>query len=307
MPTAPHVRSRPYACAGDTSIDLRQFEARTRLRAAATTFRSIPLVLRQTATTSCVTSRVAAEVEAILSANPDVRYDFVDDAAADAFMASHFAGSSVLHAYRKLCRGAARSDLWRYCALQVKGGIYLDLDSSLKRGASLRQLLYADAPSYFDDDGNLVQWFLAAAPGSNLLNRTIGLVTERVLGSEPNIFYATGPTAYNDAFALEVGMPDELRFYSLHPNKTAEQQDRERRGARTRFLRAHGARILPRNGDLVQNYLAEPGFYLHSQVRDLPTHYDHVGFGHTPTPRLYCDGGAVGGHGRGGRQGHLSR
>lgn len=250
-------------------------------------YRSIPFVLRQTATTSCVTQRVANAINAILHANPTVRYEFTDDSAADNFMRTHFAGSDVMKAYRKLCRGAARADLWRYAALHIRGGIYLDLDSSLERGVRLHELLYSEAPAFYDDDGNLIQWFLAAAPGSRVLNKTISLVAQRVLDGEPNIFYATGPTVYNDAWAIVTGTPDALRHYSLHPNKTAEQSDHRRRRARTRFLEQAGARPIPRR-TLVQNYLAEPGLYLHSQVRSLPTHYDHKGFEHTPTPDLYC-------------------
>lgn len=106
--------------------------------------------------------------------------------------------------------------------------------------------------------------------------------------------FATGPTAYNDAFALETRMPDELQYWSRQ-NRSADQVDEHRRKARTRFLRDHGVRELEqerasyRDGILEQNFLGAAGLYLHTQVQDLPTHYDATP-GHVPTAQLYCGG-----------------
>jgi len=58
--------------------------------------------------------------------NPDHHIYFFDDEASRAFVAQHFPGDT-LAAYDKVVPKAYRADLFRYCALQVLGGIYSDI------------------------------------------------------------------------------------------------------------------------------------------------------------------------------------
>lgn len=151
-----------YTCVGETLSDLQALTHSWRPTVyvnRAESLNAIPLVLHQTGATRCATKRIASEVEMMLHSNPDVQYDFTDDAAAEHFMRRHFNGTDVLRAYHKLCKGAARADLWRYAMLYYRGGIYLDLDVTLKHGRSLRQLLYSGTPNFYDEyrrsDSNL--------------------------------------------------------------------------------------------------------------------------------------------------------
>lgn len=57
--------------------------------------------------------------------NPQHRICFFDDQAARELVASHFPGDTLV-AYDRIMPGAYRADLFRYCALQVLGGIYTD-------------------------------------------------------------------------------------------------------------------------------------------------------------------------------------
>jgi len=57
--------------------------------------------------------------------NPQHRICFFDDPEARDLVASHFPGDT-LAAYDKILPGAYKADLFRYCALQVLGGIYTD-------------------------------------------------------------------------------------------------------------------------------------------------------------------------------------
>ena len=54
------------------------------------------------------------------------------DAAALAFVRLWFT-PAVSRAYAALTAGVARADLWRYCAVYVHGGVYLDADDALRR------------------------------------------------------------------------------------------------------------------------------------------------------------------------------
>ncbi|MFC1680649.1 glycosyltransferase [Pseudomonadota bacterium] len=57
--------------------------------------------------------------------NPEHSICFFDDQFAMGLVAKHFPGDSLV-AYQKVRPGAYRADLFRYCALQVLGGIYTD-------------------------------------------------------------------------------------------------------------------------------------------------------------------------------------
>ena len=62
--------------------------------------------------------------------NPEFEYRLVDNAEAEKFMKTHFKGP-IADSYFSIDAsiGAARADLWRYCALYHHGGVYLDVDS----------------------------------------------------------------------------------------------------------------------------------------------------------------------------------
>ena len=53
---------------------------------------------------------------------------------------------------------------------------------------------------FYDAEANLIQWVLIANKGDAVLARCIELATERILAREPNIFVATGPSVFTDAF-----------------------------------------------------------------------------------------------------------
>jgi hypothetical protein len=59
------------------------------------------------------------------SLNPTWSHYFFTDEDQRTFIADHFP-SEVLWAYDQLLPGAYRADLWRYCVLYSKGGIYVD-------------------------------------------------------------------------------------------------------------------------------------------------------------------------------------
>ena len=66
--------------------------------------------------------------------NPDWRLMIFDDKRQSLFLEKHFRNTSVLWAFDKIsrdCCGAARADLFRYAALYLYGGVYLDYDSNL--------------------------------------------------------------------------------------------------------------------------------------------------------------------------------
>ena len=69
--------------------------------------------------------RPDAWLSLVAEANPDHQIHYFDDEASRALVAQHFNGDT-LAAYDKVVPKAYRADLFRYCALQVMGGIYTD-------------------------------------------------------------------------------------------------------------------------------------------------------------------------------------
>ena len=61
---------------------------------------------------------------------PQIPYTIFDDAECTDFLTTHFK-PPVLKLFNKLQHGAHKADLFRYCLLYVKGGIYLDIKTKL--------------------------------------------------------------------------------------------------------------------------------------------------------------------------------
>ena len=59
--------------------------------------------------------------------NPSFEYAFYDDEDCRTFLKTYF-DSDVIWAFNLLRPGAFKADLFRYCFLYIKGGVYVDLD-----------------------------------------------------------------------------------------------------------------------------------------------------------------------------------
>jgi mannosyltransferase OCH1-like enzyme len=65
-------------------------------------------------------------VETLKRQNPEFTHYLYDDAMCREFIKDNF-DADVLYSFDKLKPGAYKADLWRYCILYKKGGIYLDI------------------------------------------------------------------------------------------------------------------------------------------------------------------------------------
>lgn len=86
----------------------------------------IPLNIFQTWHSKTLPTNMAKTVIKIKKLNPRFTYYLFDDTDCEKFIGNHFK-PDVLDAYRSLIPGAYKADLWRYCVLFIKGGIYLDI------------------------------------------------------------------------------------------------------------------------------------------------------------------------------------
>ena len=86
----------------------------------------IPLNLFQTWNTLELPQYMKKNVELLKKQNPEFTHYLYDDTMCREFISQNF-DADVLYSFDKLKPGAYKADLWRYCILYKKGGIYLDI------------------------------------------------------------------------------------------------------------------------------------------------------------------------------------
>eukprot|EP00567_Pseudictyota_dubia_P017360 CAMPEP_0197445784 /NCGR_PEP_ID=MMETSP1175-20131217/10917_1 /TAXON_ID=1003142 /ORGANISM="Triceratium dubium, Strain CCMP147" /LENGTH=870 /DNA_ID=CAMNT_0042976801 /DNA_START=510 /DNA_END=3122 /DNA_ORIENTATION=- len=122
-------------------------------------------------------------------------YNFYDDDTAGQFLATHFP-SEVKEAYDSILPGAFKADLFRYCVLLIRGGIYADMDVLLT--SNLDEVVDNDVGfmTPMDSPGTKVNrrsclWngLMAVAPGHPLLARTIEIVVNNIRNRFTSVDY----------------------------------------------------------------------------------------------------------------------
>jgi len=113
-------------------------------------------------------------------------YYFYDDDTAGEFLGMHFP-SEVREAYESITPGAFKADLFRYCVLLIRGGVYADMDVLLQ--TNLDDAIAKDVGfmTPIDEPGIQVGhrsclWngLIASAPGHPFLARTIEIVVNNI-------------------------------------------------------------------------------------------------------------------------------
>lgn len=167
--------------------------------------------------------------------NPNWAFLQFSDLDSNQFMETHFSGE-IYSAYQRINReyGAARADLFRYCAMYIHGGIYLDIKSTAT--ARLDSIIQ-DSDRYLISQwdnrpgeqhynwgihaelkdvpgGEFQQWFIAASPRNPILKEVINLVYKNILLFPKSVtdqygknaaLQLTGPIPYTLAIANMIG------------------------------------------------------------------------------------------------------
>ncbi|AZA84186.1 glycosyl transferase [Chryseobacterium lactis] len=130
--------------------------------------------------------------------NPEYSYYFYDDAAIEQFITEKFP-SKYINCYNRLTIGAAKADFFRYAILYKKGGVYLDIDSSITK--PLKQLIKEEDEAVISVERHenlYVQWGLIFSKGHPFLKKTLELMIDNIENHRyPNDIHATtGPTVF---------------------------------------------------------------------------------------------------------------
>lgn len=127
----------------------------------------VPLTIYQTWKTKDLPPKMKECVEKLKRDNPEFDHHLYDDNDCRQFIKSNY-DSDVLNAYDSLLPGAYKSDLWRYCILYKKGGIYLDIKFQCEPGFKLLEMALEDET--FVLDRMFINPYLTIDPFLKLLN-----------------------------------------------------------------------------------------------------------------------------------------
>ena len=160
---------------------------------------TIPLDIYQTWFTKDLPPGMINSINQLKKDNPEFTFYLFDDDDCKNFIKENF-GIEVHDAYDNLIPGAYRADLWRYCILYKKGGIYIDIKFHTNN-FNLKQLTDND---YFvkDRDGyweinkiGIYNGFIISKPKNpiflNCINDILNNVNSNYMGL--NALYPTGP------------------------------------------------------------------------------------------------------------------
>ena len=154
----------------------------------------IPNNIFQTWVSKKIPPLMALSILHIRKTNPGFKYYLFDDKDCRKFIKNHFR-QDVLYAYDHLIPGAYKADLWRYCVLFIKGGIYLDIKYTPLNGFKFINLIESEHLTADTNNIDIYNAVMVCLPGNKILLDAINMIVENV----KNKFYGdsflepTGP------------------------------------------------------------------------------------------------------------------
>jgi len=156
----------------------------------------IPLDIYQTWHTKDLPPKMHECVETLKRQNPEFQHHLYDDADCYEFIKDHF-DPEVAEAYDALIPKAYKADLWRYCVLYKRGGIYLDIKFQNVGDFKLidltdREYFVRDLP---ESGRGIINGLIVALPGNHSLKKCIDRIVENVRSHYygKDYLYPTGP------------------------------------------------------------------------------------------------------------------
>jgi mannosyltransferase OCH1-like enzyme len=192
----------------------------------------IPLNIYGTWYTKDIPEKMKECIDKLKKDNPEFEYHLYDDNDCREFIKDNF-NYDVVEAFDNLIPGAFKADLWRYCILYKKGGIYLDIKYYTVNDFKLINLTNKD---YFVRDiehsgKGIYNAFMISKPNNEIFLKAINKIVENVKNKYygPLVFSPTGPILLKEQFTDEqleecdkngLGLCDSKDNNSLCPTNT---------------------------------------------------------------------------------------
>ena len=139
----------------------------------------IPLNIFQTWYTKTLPPLMFHACNTIKMMNPAFQYHLFDDNDCREFIQNNFP-EYVLEAYDNLLPGAYKADLWRYCILYKKGGIYLDIKYKPYNGFKFINLTEQEHWVLDADGCGIYNALMVCKPENTILFHAIHQIVENV-------------------------------------------------------------------------------------------------------------------------------
>jgi len=154
----------------------------------------IPLNIFQTWHTKQLPLLMNNSVNYIKQYNQEFTHYLFDDDECRNYIKENF-NISVLNAFDSLIPGAYKADLWRYCILYKKGGIYLDIKYVPVNGFKFIALTEKEHFVLDADRNGIYNALLVCLPGNEKLLKCINKIVENVTNKfyGANSLEPTGP------------------------------------------------------------------------------------------------------------------
>ena len=147
----------------------------------------IPNNIFQTWETKKLPPLMFNSINNIKNNNPRFNYFLFDDNDCREFIRNNFP-ICVLNAYNRLIPGAYKADLWRYCILYKKGGIYMDIKYQPINGFKLFNLLEKEHWTKDINENNVYNAIMVCKAGNPILLEAIVQICKNV----KNKYYGEG-------------------------------------------------------------------------------------------------------------------
>lgn len=172
----------------------------------------VPLTIYQHWHTGMLPQKMEECVKKLIDMNPEFDYYLYNDKDSLRFIEDNF-DDDVIDAFNILKPSAYKSDLWRYCILYIKGGVYLDI-----KLYSLKPLLpiIKENPNIWVKDGNngkcdsigICNGFLVSPPKNPIFRECIDEIVNsckfRLRGDTP--LSITGPCLLGKILERQYGI-----------------------------------------------------------------------------------------------------
>jgi mannosyltransferase OCH1-like enzyme len=139
----------------------------------------IPLNIFQTWHTKILPPLMQESVTIIKKVNPKFNYYLFDDKDCREFIKNNF-DKDVLYAFDTLVPGAYKADLWRYCVLYKKGGIYLDIKYRPYNGFQFINLTEKEHLVLDADGAGIYNALMVCLPNNEMLLKAIHQIVNNV-------------------------------------------------------------------------------------------------------------------------------
>ena len=176
----------------------------------------IPRIIMQTNKGDRIPKDLQKVMHSIIDMNPEYEHHFYSDHRIRDFIRQHF-DQKTLDAFDAVIPGAYKADLFRYCWLYIKGGVFLDGDIQANR--PLNELLRPD-DEFVSAEDNGIGWlhnaFIACTPRHPIIKKALDMAVARITAREygENPLSITGPIMFKGAFEAVVGENVAIKDYN---------------------------------------------------------------------------------------------